>query len=76
MFERGIAADCYKALAAKLEDMDLAITVASLGLDSLVAIEIRNWIAHEANANVQVLELLSSGSLMVLAKIIVNKSQV
>lgn len=75
---------CYEALAAKLaqvlvislEDMDPSITVASLGLDSLVAIEIRNWIAREANANVQVLELLSSGSLMALAEIILTKSQV
>ena len=74
---------CYEALAAKLaqvlvislEDMDPSITVSSLGLDSLVAIEIRNWIAREANANVQVLELLSSGSLMALAEIILNKSQ-
>lgn len=74
---------CYEALAAKLaqvlvisvEDMDPSITVASLGLDSLVAIEIRNWIAREANANVQVLELLSSGSLLALAEIIYNKSQ-
>ncbi|KAJ5312285.1 hypothetical protein N7508_003115 [Penicillium antarcticum] len=74
---------CYEALAAKLaqvlvissEDMDPSITVASLGLDSLVAIEIRNWIAREANANVQVLELLSSGTLMALAEIILNKSQ-
>ncbi|KAJ5782785.1 hypothetical protein N7457_004559 [Penicillium paradoxum] len=74
---------CYEALAAKLaqvlvlspEDMDPSITVASLGLDSLVAIEIRNWIAREANANVQVLELLSSGTLTALAEIIVNKSQ-
>ncbi|KAI3300122.1 hypothetical protein DTO002I6_845 [Penicillium roqueforti] len=74
---------CYEALAAKLaqvlvlslEDMDPSITVVSLGLDSLVAIEIRNWIAREANANVQVLELLSSGSLMALAEIILNKSQ-
>lgn len=74
---------CYDALAAKLaqvlvislEDMDPSITVASLGLDSLVAIEIRNWIAREANANVQVLELLSSGSLMALAEIILSKSQ-
>ncbi|KGO61703.1 Acyl transferase/acyl hydrolase/lysophospholipase [Penicillium expansum] len=74
---------CYEALAAKLaqvlvlslEDMDPSITVVSLGLDSLVAIEIRNWIAREANANVQVLELLSSGSLMALVEIILNKSQ-
>ncbi|KAJ5728673.1 uncharacterized protein N7483_003181 [Penicillium malachiteum] len=74
---------CYQALAAKLaqvlqislEDMDPSVTVSSLGLDSLVAIEIRNWIAREANANVQVLELLSSGSLMALAEIILSKSQ-
>lgn len=74
---------CYEALAAKLaqvlvlslEDIDPSITVVSLGLDSLVAIEIRNWIAREANANVQVLELLSGGSLMALAEIILNKSQ-
>ncbi|KAJ5833847.1 hypothetical protein N7474_002158 [Penicillium riverlandense] len=74
---------CYSALAAKLsqvlvispEDMDPSVTVSSLGLDSLVAIEIRNWIARETSANVQVLELLSSGSLMALAEIIVNKSQ-
>lgn len=73
---------CYEALAVKLaqvlvlslDDMDPTITVSSLGLDSLVAIEIRNWIAREANANVQVLELLSSGSLMALAEIILNKS--
>lgn len=73
---------CYEALAAKLaqvlvisvDEMDPAITVSSLGLDSLVAIEIRNWIAREANANVQILELLSSGSLMALAEIILNKS--
>ncbi|KAF3398157.1 Compactin diketide synthase mokB [Penicillium rolfsii] len=75
---------CFDALATKLaqvlvislEDMDPSITVASLGLDSLVAIEIRNWIAREANANVQVLELLSSGSLMALAEIILNKSRI
>ena len=74
---------CYEALAAKLaqvlvlslEDMDPSITVVSLGLDSLVAIEILNWIAREANANVQVLELLFGGSLMALAEIILNKSQ-
>jgi NAD(P)-dependent dehydrogenase (short-subunit alcohol dehydrogenase family) len=74
---------CYKALAAKLaqvlvlstEDVEPTMSVSSLGLDSLVAIEIRNWIAREANANVQVLELLSTGSLMALADVIVTKSQ-
>jgi hypothetical protein len=74
---------CYKALAAKLArvlvlsvaDMEPSVSVSSLALDSLVAIEVRNWIAREANANVQVLEILSAGSLMALADVIVTKSQ-
>jgi acyl carrier protein len=74
---------CYEALVVKLaevlvispEDMDPSVTVSSLGLDSLVAIEIRNWIAREADANVQVLELLSSGSLIALAELVLSKSK-
>lgn len=74
---------CYEALATKLaavlgmvpEDMDVSTRVSSLGLDSLVAIEIRNWIAREADANVQVLELLSSESLIKLAELILAKSK-
>jgi hypothetical protein len=42
-------------------------------VDSLVAIDIRNWIAREAHSNVQIL-LLSSGSLMALAESILNNS--
>uniref|UniRef100_A0A093XSQ6 Lovastatin nonaketide synthase n=1 Tax=Talaromyces marneffei PM1 TaxID=1077442 RepID=A0A093XSQ6_TALMA len=74
---------CYEALAAKLaivlsmapEDMDISTRVSSLGLDSLVAIEIRNWIAREVDANVQVLELLSSESLTKLSELILAKSK-
>lgn len=74
---------CYEGLVAKLaevlgmspDEMDPSIRVSSLGLDSLVAIEIRNWIAREAEANVQVLELLSSGSLIALAETILTKSK-
>ncbi|KAL1862392.1 Type I Iterative PKS [Paecilomyces lecythidis] len=74
----------YDALVVKLsevlgisvDDMDSSVTVSSLGLDSLVAIEIRNWIARETDANVQVLELLSSGSLGSLVDIILRKSKI
>lgn len=75
---------CYQRLIVKLadvlalspEDMDHSTRMSSLGLDSLVAIEIRNWIAREAEANVQVLELLSSESLIKLAELIVAKSKI
>lgn len=72
-----------KALVVKLADVltiapdDIGedMSVSSLGLDSLVAIEIRNWIAREADANVQVLELLSSKSVKHLAKMVLAKSK-
>ena len=73
---------CYEALAAKLaqvlvlnpEDIEPSLSVSALGLDSLVAIELRSWIAREARANVQVLELLSTGRLWAVAELIVSKS--
>ncbi|GLA73933.1 type I Iterative Polyketide synthase (PKS) [Aspergillus tubingensis] len=73
---------CYEALAAKLaqvlvlnpEDIEPSLSVSALGLDSLVAIELRSWIAREARANVQVLELLSTGTLGAVAELIVSKS--
>ncbi|THW09044.1 polyketide synthase [Aureobasidium pullulans] len=73
----------YAALVTKLaavlmlsvEEMEPSAAVASYSLDSLAAIEVRNWIAREADANVQVLELLTSPSLMELAKLILKKSK-
>jgi aryl carrier-like protein len=73
----------YAALVTKLaavlmfsvEEMEPTAAVASYSLDSLAAIEVRNWIAREADANVQVLELLTSPSLMELAKLILKKSK-
>jgi NADPH:quinone reductase-like Zn-dependent oxidoreductase/aryl carrier-like protein len=73
----------YAALVSKLaavlmlsvEEMEPTAAVASYSLDSLAAIEVRNWIAREADANVQVLELLTSPSLMELAKLILKKSK-
>ena len=62
-------------LMIPVADMDPATPVTALGLDSLVAIEIRNWIVRECDANLQVLELLSTASLKALAEAIVKKSK-
>lgn len=70
----------YEALAVKvsasvvipLDAIEPSLILKSLGLDSLVAIEIRNWIARETEVNVQVLELVSSGSLMSLVELILK----
>lgn len=63
-------------LMLEAEDMDVARSLTHYHLDSLVAIEIRNFIAREFEANMQVMELLASGSIVALAKMICGKSKV
>ncbi|KAJ5082272.1 hypothetical protein N7532_011315 [Penicillium argentinense] len=61
-------------LMRPLEDMDPSAPISVYGLDSLVAIEIRNWITRELEANMQILEILTSDSLPALAEHILRKS--
>jgi len=62
-------------LILEKEDMDVTRSLSNYALDSLVAIEVRNYITREFEANLQVLELLSSGSIETLAKAICVKSK-
>ncbi|KAG9258509.1 polyketide synthase [Emericellopsis atlantica] len=61
-------------LMIEKDDIDGRQPIAAYGLDSLVAVEIRNWVTKQTDANLQVLELLSSGSLISLSQNIVKKS--
>jgi hypothetical protein len=56
------------------DEIDGRQPIAAYGLDSLVAVEIRNWTTRETDASLQVLELLSSGSLIALSQLVVKKS--
>ena len=51
-----------------IEELDPASPISVYGLDSLVAIEIRNWITRELEANLQILEILTSDSVPALAQ--------
>jgi hypothetical protein len=57
------------------EEMDATKPIVVYGLDSLVAIEIRNWITRELDASLQVLELLTSSSITALVGLILKKSK-
>lgn len=57
------------------EEMNESRPIVVYGLDSLVAIEIRNWITRELEATLQVLELLTSSSITALAATILTKSK-
>jgi len=60
------------------EDMEAqktSMSITAFGLDSLNAIELRNWIGKELQAHLQVLELLTSGRLKDLAALVLKKSR-
>ncbi|ORY63395.1 uncharacterized protein BCR38DRAFT_410325 [Pseudomassariella vexata] len=71
----GLAEKLAAILMVLPEDMDAARSITAYGLDSLNAIELRNWITKELGTSLQVLELLTSGSLTNLAAIILKKRQ-
>ncbi|KAL2129840.1 hypothetical protein VTI74DRAFT_7252 [Chaetomium olivicolor] len=72
---QGIVQKLSEVLTITVEDLDVARNITSYGLDSLTAIELRNWIAKELRANLQILELLSSGTINDLAALIVQKTR-
>ncbi|KAK4693024.1 hypothetical protein P7C71_g4290, partial [Lecanoromycetidae sp. Uapishka_2] len=56
------------------EDIEPEKPLVAYGLDSLVAVELRNWMVNELGANVPLLELMNSPSIMALADIIATNS--
>ena len=72
---QGVLEKLSEILTISVQDLDVARNITSYGLDSLTAIELRNWIAKELRANLQILELLSSGAINDLAALIVQKTR-
>jgi KR domain/Phosphopantetheine attachment site len=50
-------------------------TITEYGVDSIVAVELRNWIAHEMDSTVPILELLANNSLLQLSAKIASRSK-
>ncbi|KAH9909898.1 putative polyketide synthase [Xylariomycetidae sp. FL2044] len=71
----GLVQKLAAVMMMELEDLDVTRSLSHYPLDSLVAIEIRNFITREFEATLQVLELLSSGSIQTLAKAVCVKSK-
>ncbi|KAK3343335.1 hypothetical protein B0H65DRAFT_428251 [Neurospora tetraspora] len=72
---QGILQKLSDVLTIDVANLDATRNITGYGLDSLTAIELRNWIAKELRANLQILELLSSGTVNDLAAIIVQKTR-
>ncbi|CAM1501901.1 Fc.00g038850.m01.CDS01 [Cosmosporella sp. VM-42] len=63
-----------KSLMIALEDIDATSPTSAYGVDSLVAVEVRNWLLREVKADVPVFEILQASSLQLLGYKIAEKS--
>lgn len=61
-------------IAMEADELSLDAPVASLGLDSLVSIELKNWIKKALQAAVQTAEIMDSLSLKSLASLVLQRS--
>jgi hypothetical protein len=74
---------CTDALAQKVADMfslpfadvDPSLALASYGVDSLVAVELRNWLAVSAAADLSIFDIMQSSSVASLSAKVAQRSQ-
>lgn len=69
-----LATKLARALGVPVEDIDASRPVSAHGVDSLVAVELRNWIQRRAGAAVSVFELMGAESVRGLAGRVVGRS--
>ena len=72
----GLVEKIAEVVGMEKEELDVARPLSNYPLDSLTAIEVRNFITRMFEANLQVLELLAQGSVRGLAKAVCVKSKV
>ncbi|KAI1099763.1 polyketide synthase PksD [Jackrogersella minutella] len=65
-----------RALSIQSEDVDVDKPLHVYGVDSLVAVELRNWIAKEFAAEVPVFELMSGRTVSAIGQLVTKTSQV
>jgi aryl carrier-like protein len=59
----------YNLMSRDVKELDLSLNLTQLGVDSLVAIEIRNWWRRTLGVNVSMLEFMNAGSITNLGKL-------
>lgn len=68
-----LAVKIYTFMLQPLEDLDVGVSPAALGVDSLVTIEIRNWMKRSLGGiEISTLEILNAGSIATLGMLVIE----
>ena len=71
----GLIGKLSSVLIISADEISAQKPVVAVGLDSLIAIEVRSWIAREMDATMSTMELMTSSSVKGLAELIVARSK-
>jgi aryl carrier-like protein len=69
--ETGI--NIYNFMLKPVEELDVSKSLMALGVDSLVIIEIRNWLRRKVEVETSTLEILNGGTIEILGRIVVQR---
>jgi len=64
-----------RLLGFATDDINVDQSVSSYGMDSLIAVELRNWVSKQLESHVQTFELMSAMSIKSLASMITERSR-
>lgn len=72
----GLSTKLARAMSITADDVQPSKQLSDYGVDSLMAVELRNWILKEFRANVAVFEIMGSSTLTAIGALVVEKSEV
>lgn len=73
---QSLARKLARALAIEADDVDLEKPLHAFGVDSLVAVELRNWIAKEFAADIPVFEIMGGRTVEGVGELVEKSSQI
>ena len=76
LLAREIGLKVFDLMLKDAEDLYVDITLGAVGLDSLMAIELRRWWKQAFGLEISVLEIMGSGTIMELGKVAAQRLKV
>ncbi|KAI1387273.1 uncharacterized protein F4822DRAFT_430025 [Hypoxylon trugodes] len=71
---RAIRSRLSTALSIALDDVDTDKTLFDYGIDSLTAVEFRNWIGREFHANLTVLDIMGKANILEIGRVVAERT--
>lgn len=70
-----VSAKLSELFSIPLDEIDVSLPLSRYGVDSLVAVELRNWLSSAAKAKVSVFEIVQGASLSEFCKLVAARSE-